>query len=99
MGSLEERVKAEVEKVIDPETGLTFGQMEMIKSLKEVEPGVVRIEFVPSSPFCPIAFKLAMDVRRTAERVEGVKRAYVYCQGHIMKEAIDRMVNEEENPR
>jgi len=90
---LAKKVRGEVEKVVDPETGLTFGQMKMITGVKEQEPGVVTVDFVPSSPFCPIAFKLAMDVRKAAEKVKGIKRALVYCRGHNMEEAINKMVN------
>ena len=90
---LEKRVREEVEKVVDPETGLNFGQMKMITSVKEQKPGVVKVDFVPSSPFCPIAFKLASDVKEAAEKVEGIKEALVYCHGHSMEEEINRMVN------
>lgn len=93
MTELEEKVQREVEKIIDPETGLTFGQMKMIKSVKELEPGVMKIEFIPSSPFCPLAFRLALDVRRAAENIEGVKKAYVYCRGHTMEDSINKMAN------
>jgi len=93
MKDIEKMVRNEVEKIIDPETGLTFGEMKMIKEVKEQEPGTVRIEFVPSSPFCPIAFKLAMDIKNAAMNVEGVRKALVHCHGHTMEEAIDRMVN------
>ena len=90
---LERKVREAVEQVVDPETGLTFGQMKMITGVKEEEPGVVRIDFVPSSPFCPIAFKLAQDIKEKALKVKGVKKALVYCHGHTMEEAINRMVN------
>jgi len=96
MTELESKVQAEVEKIIDPETRLTFGEMKLITGLKETEPGVVKIDFLPSSPFCPIAFKLAMGVKRTAENIEGVKKALVYCHGHMMEKAINEMVNREE---
>jgi len=90
---LERKVREAVEQVVDPETGLTFGQMKMITGVKEEEPGVVRIDFVPSSPFCPIAFKLAQDIKEKALKVKGVKKALVYCHGHTMEEAINNMVN------
>jgi len=93
---LESKVQAEVEKIIDPETGLTFGQMKLIAGLKEIEPGIVKIDFVPSSPFCPIAFRLALGIKRTAEKITGVKKALVYSHGHMMDKAINKMVNEEE---
>ena len=85
-----------VGKVVDLETGLTFSEMHMITSVKEEEPGVVKVNFVPSSPFCPIAFKLAMDVKNAALKVADVKKAFVYCRGHMMEQQINEMVNKEQ---
>ena len=96
MTDREKKVRVEVEKIVDPETGLTFGEMNMITDVKEQEPGVVQIDFMPSSPFCPIAFKLAMDIKNVAKKVKGVKNALVYCHGHSMEEAINKTVNREE---
>jgi metal-sulfur cluster biosynthetic enzyme len=93
---LENKVRTEVEKIIDPETGMTFGQMKMITEVKEESPGVIRVEYVPTSPFCPIAFKFSMDIRNVAEKVAGVKKILVYVQGHNMEKTINQMVNKEE---
>jgi len=93
---LEDRVREVVGRVVDPETGLTFAEMQMITSVKEEEPGVVKVEFIPSSPFCPIAFKLAMDVKNAALKVAGVKKALVYCRGHMMEQQINEMTNKEQ---
>ena len=90
---LEDRVREEVGKVVDPETGLTFAEMQMIRSVKEDKLGVVKVEFIPSSPFCPIAFKLASDIKNAALRVPGVKKALVYCRGHMMEQQINEMTN------
>ena len=95
MTQIEDKVKGEVEKIIDPETGLTFGQMQLISSVKEESPGVVRIDFVPTSPFCPIAFKFAQDIKNSAKKVSGVTKALVYCHGHNMEKAINESVNRE----
>jgi len=89
-------VREVVGKVVDPETGLTFAEMHMITNVKEEELGVVKVDFVPSSPFCPIAFKLAMDIKNAALRVAGVKKAFVYCRGHMMEQQINEMVNKEQ---
>jgi len=93
---LEDKVREAVGKVVDPETGLTFAEMQMITNVKEEEPGLVKIEFIPSSPFCPIAFKLAMDVKNAAMMVAGVKKALVHCRGHMMEQQINEMTNKEE---
>ncbi|MEM2767469.1 MAG: iron-sulfur cluster assembly protein [Candidatus Bathyarchaeia archaeon] len=93
MTELEEKVREVVGKVVDPETGLTFAEMNMIKSVKEEEPGTVKVEFIPSSPVCPIAFKLAVDIKNEVLKVAGVKKALVYCRGHMLEQKINQMVN------
>ena len=93
MTDLEERVRDEVGKVLDPETGMSFAEMQMISNVKEEEPGIVKIEFIPTSPFCPIAFKLATDIKRAAQKVQGVTKALVYCRGHTMEQQINEMTN------
>ncbi|MGB9676472.1 MAG: metal-sulfur cluster assembly factor [Candidatus Bathyarchaeales archaeon] len=95
MTELEDKVREAVGKIIDPETGLSFAKMHMITNVKEEEPGVVKVDFIPSSPFCPIAFKLAADVKNAAQSVAGVKKALVYCRGHMMEQQINEMVNKE----
>lgn len=93
---LEDKVREAVGQVVDPETGLTFAEMQMIANVKEEESGVVKVEFIPSSPFCPIAFKLSMDMKNAAMKVAGVKKALIYCRGHMMEQQINEMTNKEE---
>jgi len=92
---LEDKVREAVGQVVDPETGMTFGEMQMITNVKEEEPGVFKVEFVPSSPFCPIAFKLATDIKNAATKVPGVKKALIYCHGHMMEQQINEATNKE----
>jgi metal-sulfur cluster biosynthetic enzyme len=92
---IEDKVREAVGQVVDPETGMTFADMQMITSVKEEGTGVVKVEFVPSSPFCPIAFKLAVDIKNAAKKVPGVKKALVYCRGHTMEQQINDMTNKE----
>ena len=96
MTELEDKVREAVGQVVDPETGMTFADMQMITNVKEDEPGVFKVEFVPSSPFCPIAFKLAMDIKNAALKVAGVKKAMIYCRGHMMEQQINEMTNKEQ---
>ena len=93
---LEDKVKEAVGQVVDPETGMTFAQMQMITNVKEEEPGVFKVEFIPSSPFCPIAFKLATDIKNAALGVSGVRKARIFCHGHTMEQQINEMTNKEQ---
>ncbi len=96
MTEIEDKVREAVGKVVDPETGQTFAEMQMITDVKEEQPGVFKVEFVPSSPFCPIAFKLATDIKKAALQTMGVKKALVYCKGHMMEQQINEMTNKEQ---
>lgn len=93
---LENKVREAVGQVVDPETGMSFAEMQMITNVKEEEPGVFKVEFIPSSPFCPIAFKLATDIKNAALKVAGVKKARIYCHGHTMEQQINEMTNKEQ---
>jgi metal-sulfur cluster biosynthetic enzyme len=93
---MEDKVRQAVGQVVDPETGMTFADMQMITSVKEEGDGVFRVEFVPSSPFCPIAFKLAMDIKNAAKTVPGVKKALIFCRGHAMEQQINDMTNKDQ---
>ncbi len=91
---IESRVLEALKNVMDPETGMSMVDMQLINKVEESD-GQVNIEFVPSSPMCPIAFYLASEIKKAALKVEGVKKVKVTCKGHIMEDEINKSVNEE----
>jgi len=93
VSELVENVTKKVKEIIDPETGLTLGDMELIQKVEEKEQGILNIEFIPTSPYCPIAFKFAQDIKKAALETPGVKKVSVYVRGHAMEDAINKMVN------
>ena len=93
LSDLEAKVREEVGKVVDPETNMTFVEMQMVITVKEEASGTVKVEFIPTSPFCPIAFKLAADIKNAAQKVPGVAKALVYCRGHMMEQQINELTN------
>jgi metal-sulfur cluster biosynthetic enzyme len=92
VSELEKKVKEALEKVVDPETGLSVVEMGCIRGISEKD-GEVIVEFVPTSPFCPIAFFLASSIKEAVERVEGVKSVKVFSRGHVMDEQINEYIN------
>jgi metal-sulfur cluster biosynthetic enzyme len=93
MTELEEKVRQTVSALVDSETGMALGEMKLIRQLKEEDPGTIKIQFKPSNPLCPIALKLALEIKKAALKIEGVNQALVYCQGHINEEMINRTAN------
>lgn len=98
MSKLADKVRKQVGVLIDPETGMSYEAMGMIQSVKEVGKGVVRIDFTTTSPYCPIALKMALDIKKAALDVTGVKGAKVHVHGHIMEEKINELVQESKFP-
>lgn len=90
---IEGKVLEVLKTVMDPETGMSMIDMQLINKIEETD-GAVAIEFMPSSPMCPIAFYLADEIKKAAMKVEGVKKVRVNCKGHMMEEQINKMVNE-----
>lgn len=93
MRNLVDVVREKVGRLVDPETGLTFSEMRLVREIHEIEAGVIRVDFRPSSPVCPIALKLAMDIKKAVLDVEGIGKALVYCRDHTMEKTINDLVN------
>jgi metal-sulfur cluster biosynthetic enzyme len=96
---LEEKVAEKVKAIIDPETGLSFGDMGLIQTVKETENGVIQVDFIPTSPFCPIAFQFAYNIKDAAKNIEGVKKVHVYVHGHAMETTINDTINREDEKK
>lgn len=69
---LREAIYERLSTVIDPETGVDVVRMRLIENLTVKESGYVTYSFRPSSPFCPIAVPLSLEIRNAIENVEGV---------------------------
>ena len=95
MSEIVQNVTEKLNELVDPETGLTFGEMELVQKVEETAPGVLNIEFIPTNPYCPIALNFAQDIKKIALGVKGVKKVKVYCRGHTMENAINQMINKE----
>lgn len=89
MSDLEDKVLNEIGKIIDLENGLALSEMKMIRLVREIERSVVKIDFTPTSPFCPMAIRLAVEIKNKAENVDGVKNV----RGHIMENEITDRIN------
>lgn len=58
--------------VIDPETGADVLRMRLVLDLKVSPDGVISYIFRPSSPLCPIALPLVLEIIEAIKPIEGV---------------------------
>ncbi|WP_254426253.1 metal-sulfur cluster assembly factor [Pampinifervens florentissimum] len=70
-----------LKEVIDPHTGMDIVGMNMVREVKEIEQGRLRVVIKPTSPFCPVGSYLLQAVK---EKVEGLGyKADVELEGYL----------------
>ena len=79
---LKEKVEDALRGVIDPGTHLDIMRMKLVRDLSIDQDGRVSLTFRPSSPVCPMAFKLAYDIKKTVQQTEGIKEVEVKVAGY-----------------
>jgi metal-sulfur cluster biosynthetic enzyme len=85
-------VKKAVSNVVDPEIGLSLGELNLIKDVRR-EDGKIVVEFVATTPFCPLAEILALMVKDAASAVVKDEKVLVYIRKHLNEESINERVN------
>ena len=95
---VEQAVIQQLQQVIDPETGVEVVRMRLIEDLTVDETGTVRYRFRPSSPLCPLAVTLALQIKEAVAQVEGVTGQEIEVTGYVGARALNALLKEgEEN--
>ncbi len=92
--NLRERVLSRLAKVIDPETGVDVLRMRLIEDLAVDEGGKVRYKFRPSSPLCPLAVTLALEIKGAVAEVEGVTAQDIEVVGYVGADELNALLGE-----
>jgi len=87
-------VLQQLAQVIDPETGVDIIRMRLIEDLVVDEQGRVSYTYRPSSPLCPIAVPLAIEIRRVVPEVPGVTGQTVRVEGYVRAEELTALLQE-----
>jgi metal-sulfur cluster biosynthetic enzyme len=80
--------------VIDPETGVDVVRMRLIEDLAVDESGRVSYKFRPSSPLCPIAVPLSIEIQRAVAQVPGVTEQNPEIVGYIQAEELTALIKQ-----
>jgi len=91
---LREKVIQELREVIDPETLVDVISMGLIKNLNVTEDGKVSLEFQPSSPVCPLALPLALDIQNALKTLSEIQDLSVTISNHRMADEVNRYLKE-----
>jgi metal-sulfur cluster biosynthetic enzyme len=88
MEELQKAILERLARVIDPETGVDVVRMRLIEDLTVDEKGYVSYKFRPSSPLCPIAVPLSLDIQHAVAEVEGVSGQNVEVVDFVLAEEL-----------
>jgi metal-sulfur cluster biosynthetic enzyme len=87
-------ILARLARVIDPETGVDVVRMRLIEGLTVDKDGRVNYTFRPSSPLCPIAVPLAVEIRRAVREVPGAKSQAIRVEGYVHSDELNALLRE-----
>jgi len=79
--------------IIDPHTNISVYDMGLISELM-VGLDSVSLTFRPTSPFCPLAMQLAMNIKRSMHDLDGVKKVRVTVVGHYQEDNINKALEQ-----
>jgi metal-sulfur cluster biosynthetic enzyme len=93
---LTKRVSERIDELIDEETTRKYGELNIVTDVSEVEGGSVYVKFQPLSAYSPLAVDMGRSIREAVLGVEGVRTVRVECDGHMMDDLVNRIVNKDD---
>ena len=93
---LKPRVTERLGQVVDPETGVDVMRMRLIEDLEvDGKTGRVSFKFRPSSPLCPLAVHLALEIRQAVTDVPGVREQEIQVVGYVGADDLNTLLRDE----
>lgn len=91
---LTNQVRDALSQVADPHMGISIVEMGIVDGIEVNEKDkTAKIVIKPTNPGCMSVANIAMQARVAAEKVEGVDKAVIVVEGHMMADAVSEMVN------
>ena len=91
---LEKQILERLRQVIDPETNVDVVRMRLIEDLRVQDSGRVSYTVRPSSPLCPIAVFLALQIKGAIAQVPGVTEQQITVKDYVAAEELTKLINE-----
>lgn len=85
---LKGQTMAALREVMDPEVNVNVVDLGLIRDLDVDETGQVRLTFRPTSPVCPLAFKITQDIQKALRAMEGIHSVEMEVEDYVMAEKL-----------
>lgn len=91
---IREEILQKLTKVIDPETGVDVIKMKLIQDLNVDNELKVAYVFRPSSPLCPLAVPLALEIIQTVREVQEISGQTITVVDYVQAEELNKTLKE-----
>lgn len=81
-------------KVIDPETGVDVIRMRLVLDLQLDDQGNINYIFRPSSPLCPLATTLILDIIRAISEVPGINHQDINVIDYVQANELNDLLKD-----
>ena len=95
--TLKDHIEEALKRVIDPGAKLDIMRMKLVTDLSVDQDGTARLTFRPSSPVCPLAFKLAYDIQTAVLETAGVRVVKMTVAGYNKADELMEILREAQN--
>jgi len=68
--------------------------MGLVKDINIDESGKVNLTFRPSSPVCPMAYKLADNIQRATKKVPGINEVTIRVRDFVRAEELEKILRQ-----
>ena len=92
--SVKDQIIDRLRQVIDPETNQDVIRMRLVEELEVDNLGNVSYTFRPSSPLCPIAVFLVLQIKGAVASVPGVNQQAIRIDGYFAAEELTELINQ-----
>ena len=91
--SLRQAILDRLSTVIDPETGVDIIRMLLVEDLQVDDEGQVSYTFRPSSPLCPLAVFLAMNIKAAVDEVPETSGQQIKVVSYVQADELTELIN------
>ena len=90
--ALVKMVTDKLSTVIDPETGVDVMRMKLVQDINIDENKKITYKFRPSSPLCPIAIPLVLDIIHAIREIHEISGQDVTVVDYVQADELNRML-------
>lgn len=91
---IREVILQKLTKVIDPETNVDVIKMKLVQDLQVDDALKVSYVFRPSSPLCPLAVPLALEIIQTVREVQEINGQTITVIDYVQADELNKTLRE-----